>query len=321
MAALTIRGDIHAHAVRHELHKTHGVKFHIIEVDRLSATHHIDWRLEGNAPECRVWCDDKWLSIADLDVVWWRRSRAQQEFNGVYFPPEQEDIINNDCRSSLIGGLSTCFKGFWLSHPTATERAGNKLLQLSVAKSHGFRVPETLISQDPESVTSFVSGLASKRAIVKTVAGGGKGLFLFTQFVTETELRKVDSIRVCPAIYQEFIPGDTHIRLNCFGERSYAGRIVSDDLDWRPNLDVPVSAWNVPDELHARVRAVLDAMGLEMGVVDLKLTPNGELVWLEVNPQGQFLFLEPLTGIPYTEIFARYLVSCVGKSRRLFPSV
>lgn len=316
IAALTIRGDIHAHAIRHELRTEYGVDLSVIEVDRLSSEHHINWQLNGSTPICRVWCDNQWLPIGEIDLIWWRRSRAQQEFDNVCYTAEQEEIINNDCRSSLAGGLTTCFDGFWLSHPIATERAGNKLFQLSIAKQHGFRVPETLISQDPESVRSFVSERSASRAIVKTVAGGGKGLFLFTQFVGYQELESDDSIRVCPAIYQEYIQGDTHIRLNCFGDRSHAGRIITKDLDWRPNLNVPVSAWDVPHELHLKVRKVLDAMGLEMGIVDFKVTSEGEFVWLEVNPQGQFLFLEPLTTVPYTRLFAEYLISCVGREQK-----
>lgn len=316
IAAITIQGDIHAHAVRHELRSRHGINLHLIEVDRLSTLHHLDWRFDTTSPSFRVRCDNTWLSINELQVLWWRRSRAQQIFDGVEYPPDQEDIINNDCRSTLTGGVSTCFQGFWLSHPQATERAGNKLFQLAIAKKHGFRVPRTLISQDPASVMQFVASLPNQRAIVKTVAGGGKGLFLFTQFVAEVDLKKTDSIKVCPAIYQEFIEGNTHIRLNCFGDRSYAGRIVSDELDWRPNLSVPVSAWPVPEELHKLIRSVLDEMGLEMGVIDLKITPQGEWVWLEVNPQGQFLFLEPLTGIPYTKLFSEYLVSCCEEKQK-----
>lgn len=313
IAAITIQNDIHAHIVRHELRSRHNIELHLIEVDRLSATHHIDWRLDADKPNFKIFCDQTWLCAKELDVLWWRRSRSQQIFDDLQFPPDQEEVINNDSRSSLLGGFTTCFEGKWLSHPLATERAGNKLYQLTVARKNGFRIPRTLVSQDIESIRQFIACLPSKKAIVKTVAGGGKGLFLFTQFITEVELAKVDSIEICPAIYQEYIEGDTHIRLNCFGNTSYAGRIVSPELDWRPNLDIPVSAWNVPDDLHIRVRTVLNELELEMGIIDIKVTPEGEYVWLEVNPQGQFLFLEPLTGTPYTRIFSDYLVSNIKK--------
>ncbi|MET9386038.1 hypothetical protein ABZY09_34485 [Streptomyces sp. NPDC002928] len=118
-----------------------------------------------------------------------------------------------------------------------------------------------------------------------------------------------ESFTVCPAVYQEYVPGRHHIRLNCFGEDMYAALIETDDLDWHPDLNVPICRWHVPDELARRVTAVLRRLGLRMGIIDIKLTPDGEPVWLEVNPQGQFLFLEPLLGEPLADRFLDYLIS------------
>jgi D-alanine-D-alanine ligase-like ATP-grasp enzyme len=53
--------------------------------------------------------------------------------------------------------------------------------------------------------------------------------------------------------------------------------------------------------------ALLDRLELPMGMIDLKLTDDGEPVFLEVNPQGQFLFLQPLTEQPLLAAFADYL--------------
>jgi D-alanine-D-alanine ligase-like ATP-grasp enzyme len=72
---------------------------------------------------------------------------------------------------------------------------------------------------------------------------------------------------------------------------------------------VPITAWSVSSELHAKARAVLDRLGLEMGNIDLKITPEGECVWLEVNPQGQFLFLDALTDLQLADRFVDYLVT------------
>ena len=85
-------------------------------------------------------------------------------------------------------------------------------------------------------------------------------------------------------------------------------------MDWRPNLNVPIRSWPVPDSLHSQVRSTLDALGLEMGVIDLKMMPNGEIVWLEVNPQGQFLFLESLANIPLSDHFADYLLTMLNRA-------
>ena len=48
-------------------------------------------------------------------------------------------------------------------------------------------------------------------------------------------------------------------------------------------------------------------LGLVFGTVDLKLTDNGEHVFLEINPQGQFLYIEILTGLPISRALAEFL--------------
>jgi glutathione synthase/RimK-type ligase-like ATP-grasp enzyme len=147
--------------------------------------------------------------------------------------------------------------------------------------------------------------------IVKPVVGSG-GALLFTQFLGDPERFLDRSYQLAPAIYQEFIPGTEHIRLNCFGARCFAARIQTSDLDWRSNLNVPIDNYQIAPDLHRAVNRVLDHMNLAMGIIDLKRTPDGEIVWLEVNPQGQFLFLEGITGVPLSEHFADYLLSLGG---------
>jgi hypothetical protein len=58
-----------------------------------------------------------------------------------------------------------------------------------------------------------------------------------------------------------------------------------------------------------RLLSVLAALDLRMGIFDLKLTDDDEPVWLELNPQGQFLFLEGLAEMPLSNAFADFLVA------------
>jgi hypothetical protein len=69
-----------------------------------------------------------------------------------------------------------------------------------------------------------------------------------------------------------------------------------------------VAAVPQPPDLVERLRTAVCRLGLRMGVVDLKVTPDGEPVWLEIDPQGQFLFLQPLVDVDYVELFARFLL-------------
>jgi glutathione synthase/RimK-type ligase-like ATP-grasp enzyme len=176
---------------------------------------------------------------------------------------------------------------------------------------NGFRIPETLVSQSSTEVGAFCKR-HDGRVIVKPVVGAA-GPILLTQLLGDVSRFDQHSFEVSPAIYQEYIPGRQHVRLNCFGDRSFAALIETDELDWRPNLNVPIHSWPVPNWLHSKVRSTLDALDLRIGIIDLKLMPTGEIVWLEVNPQGQFLFLEGIAGMPLSGHFADYLLSMVSR--------
>jgi len=44
------------------------------------------------------------------------------------------------------------------------------------------------------------------------------------------------------------------------------------------------------------------------GAIDLRLTPEGRYVFLEINPAGQFLYIEYATGQPIAAAIARKLI-------------
>lgn len=313
---VSVTDDLHALCIRRAL-RSRGVPCVLFECDQMSAgnTVELDLGPDGSCRSARVAMtrDGVEVDVAAINVIWWRRVRADQQLPAARPTAHQIALVNNDCRGSLEGLLRTAFRGKWVSDPAATDLASNKIKQLAVAASCGFRIPETLVTQSADAVRSFSDRLAG-RVIVKPVVGAA-GPLLFTQFVSDVDQLDPASFAVCPAVYQEYIPGTSHIRLNCFGDRSYGALIETNALDWRPNLNVPISEWSVPESLHRRVRAVLDQLGLEMGIIDLKLTPAGEIVWLEVNPQGQFLFLEGTAGMPLSSHFADFLMAFVGEHR------
>jgi hypothetical protein len=309
---VSVREDLHALAVQHAVRKRGIDEFHIVECDTIGGRQALSWRSHGGHAGRGAGAADLLTSEGirivpeEATVLWWRRARADQEIAGRAVSDQEKSLVNNDCRGALGGILASTFHGQWISSPEATDRAADKLYQLAVAQEAGWRVPRTLISQSREEVIAFVQHVG--RVIVKPVVGA-RGPSLWTRWISDPESIPAPSFEVCPATYQEYIEGCRHVRLNCFGDRMYAALIETDELDWRPDLQVPISSWPVPADVGQRVLAALHRLGLRMGVVDLKLTPEDEPVWLEVNPQGQFLFLEPLTGEPLTEHFVDFLLS------------
>ena len=84
--------------------------------------------------------------------------------------------------------------------------------------------------------------------------------------------------------------------------------LESSELDWRSNLDIPFRTIDLDNEIKEKIRKVTKRLGLQMGVFDLKLIEGSmSPVWLEINPQGQFLFVEGLTNLNLTKYFAKFL--------------
>lgn len=282
-----------------------GVTCSFIVTNGISGGRGLTWSTDGGfGPSLWTHCGNL-IDVRSIDLIWWRRTNYWQ-----ITPPELDnaidlDVINNDCRESLLGLLLTRFRGIWVSEPNATRIAENKLVQLQAAVDAGFRTPRTLVSQDPAQIRSFCREL-DYHVIIKAVKGTVKASVLTTTVRAEL-LECEEALRMAPAIYQELIPGNRHVRAQCFGDEVLAALIECDSLDWRPFLNSPAVPYGLPEAAKQALRGILRTLGLKMGVFDLKLNDHDELIWLEVNPQGQFLFIQGMSGLNLEEAFCRFL--------------
>lgn len=302
VAILTYRDDLHALLVQKILSDRYSAKCWIIETDRICASGGLTW----SAGECTLpTSEGELIDVSSLDLIWCRRFNHKQVLPKHEFNEAEVSVINNDCETALFGLLANTFHGIWISDPDATLRAENKLVQLQVAVSAGFKVPRTLVSQNPNAIKAFCSELAGD-VIVKVVRGTHERP-LFTSRVTDRHLAAETSMTLAPAIYQELISGSQHIRAHCFGSEVQTMLISSEQLDWRRDNKFTMEPITIEDTLQVKLCDALARLRLKMGIVDLKIGPDNEVIWLEINPQGQFLFAEALGGVDLKGTFARFL--------------
>jgi hypothetical protein len=309
LAVVSLYHDVHAFSVLDAIKERHNIVCHLIPSDRLADTGGLSWEpteFTKCAPTVPTIQKEN-IDVRRLSVLWWRR------FNGSPILPETvtdtlaREVIINDCRSSLVGILDNSFQGKWVSHYESTRRAEIKPVQLKAAAQSGIRVPKTLISQDPVRIRSFCEELDYK-VIVKPVAGN-HNVGIATGKASPDLLKRDETLRLSPAIYQEMVEGTKHLRVHVFGEDVYTALMTSDHLDWRSHLDtIRIKPYQLPELTKLQLIQILKLLGLRMGIFDLKLTSAGEPVWLEVNPQGQFLFVEGLGGLKLTTALADFLV-------------
>lgn len=120
------------------------------------------------------------------------------------------------------------------------------------------------------------------------------------------------SIATTAHLFQEWVPKAYEVRLTAVGRRIFAAEIhatsVAARTDWRSDYDnLTYRVCSPPADVTAGVHRVLDRLGLPYGAFDFVVTPSGEWTFLEVNPNGQYGFVEQATGLPITAAVCDHL--------------
>ncbi|MFG0675409.1 MvdC/MvdD family ATP grasp protein [Delftia sp. WSY_7] len=246
--------------------------------------------------------------------IWYRRIRSPAR------PPEMQEGVYEFClqenRAALLGSISA-YQTRWMSHPADVWRAELKPYQLQLARRMGLRVPKTLVTNDPNAIRKAFHAFGPM--IVKPSRSGyavvdGQERSIYTSRLLAEHLEHVDEARLSPAIYQELIPKRYDIRATVVGTEVFAAAIHSQTdpaaaVDWRhtDNPDLPHTPIQLPANVRDGVLALMSKLGLTFGAVDLVETPDGEFVFLEVNPNGQWLWIDDQLQLGITDAIVDWL--------------
>jgi hypothetical protein len=201
-----------------------------------------------------------------------------------------------EARHGLGGLLESLPVCRYVNHPADISRADFKATQLQVAAQVGFKVPATLISNDPDVIRKFVTEHES--TIYKSFRGApptqdGHVAAIWTQRVTQQDLD--DSLSVTAHLFQEEVRKVADARVTVIGRTAFASRVTTPDgaLDWRSgDWDALVyDAIDVPEPIKDALRAYLDHFGLAFGAFDFALEVCGSWTFIECNPNGQWGWL------------------------------
>lgn len=90
----------------------------------------------------------------------------------------------------------------------------------------------------------------------------------------------------------------------------FAAAIHSQDTSYKVDFRMDIGAARIepvqlPTDLQTGLLTLMKQLGLVYGAIDLRRRPYGGHVFLEVNPAGQWLFLERAKGQPIAEALAQ----------------
>lgn len=305
IAIFTIKEDLHSLVIQKEL-RNRNISCQLVEVDHLWENSMFNLDFQKNNFEF-LDNEQKVVDVQSLNVIWWRRSVRGQKNLPYEIPTEQRGFINNEFEAVLFGFLHSKFKGKWISNQFSTTLASNKIYQTEIALKNKFNVPKTIFSQNKFEISKFIKENEFD-VILKPIYGSAK-VTVFTQKIDKNNLPNEEDLDVCPAIFQEFINGNIHYRVNVFGSKIYAFKIETEDLDWRLDYTYPTSYIELEDDFKIQIFGLLKDLNLSMGILDFKVNKKDNLPYFfEINPQGNFLFLEGLTKFNLKEKFADFLL-------------
>jgi glutathione synthase/RimK-type ligase-like ATP-grasp enzyme len=270
------------------------------------------------------------LRWQDVGAVWMRKRAPFRYLSGELSAHER---AHADAETShmLLGILRSLDCG-WMSHPDALRGSLWKPEQLQRAARMGFAVPKSLMTNvRPEvdrlagtaehgivfKLLSSVLDAADAVAPDERIVGG-----VPTTLIGAEHEEMLDSVAELPCFFQHYVPKRHELRVTVIGESLYAARIHSQDdprtaTDCRDmSAEIRYEAAELAPEVARRCLDFVHSYGLTFGAIDLIVTPEGNHVFLENNPVGQFLFVEQLVPeLDMTGAVARWLIDSAASKQ------
>lgn len=274
-----------------------------LRLDTDSLPRQAELRLHDGGFELRA--NGRWHRSEDFSGVWYRRPKA------IRFPGRGSAGVkqhaSEEYTAALEAFLATIPRSSWINFPSQNAAAGHKLEQLQRAKKMGFEVPRTLVSQRPAEVRRFWRE-CDGQVIIKPLSHGQidhgtRHELIYTSALRKDDLTRTALIRRCPTLLQERIEKSADIRVTLIDDDIQAAELIARDaghqrLDIRRNnmVDVEHRRITLPFVIARRLLRLLRSYGLRFGAVDFVRDTEGRWFFLEINPNGQWAWMD-LAGV------------------------
>lgn len=255
------------------------------------------------------------FTVEDISAAWHRvGSRAEPSTSA-------EALFTARESQGFLSGLLNTAAWPWMNHPIFSARAENKLYQLDRARALELTVPETLIGNDSEAIRDFIR---AGPTIAKTIVGprvdlGDQQRAVYTTSVRLSQIGHDAELAACPVIWQRQICGGVDIRVTVVGNVVFPIEIrvlnrTEEDVDWRalPQNKVQYATIQLPQEIEQACIKLLKTMDLQFGAIDLIVDSHGCYHFLEINPAGQWGWIEERAKTPITDAILDHLQTMAG---------
>ena len=223
------------------------------------------------------------------------------EYDPQYHLMIQRDII------SVINGIIDSFDGKVLTKPSILRKTENKVYQLLYAGKNGWITPKSYIGNGCKECQKYkdIASIIKPLTTGKTYGENGCEIYQTSLFKGTKK-----SIKITPIYLQAYIEKYYEVRLTIVENHIYPVRIdTKNKVDWRADYqNHKYSLITCPEKIIRKCYQMMNDFSLNFGAFDFIVTPDNEWVFLEVNPNGQWLWLEKQLNLDISQKIIDYLI-------------
>jgi len=257
--------------------------------------------------------------LNDLAGIWYRRSHHVGEGIENILSAEYLSAAKGEIRRTLYGMIESlsCFQ---MERYSTYRRLDSKEEQLRIAERCGLQIPSTCITNSPMRIREFMNEIGgtviAKMQSSFSIVQEGNEQVVFTNEITSTDLISLDSLSYCPMLFQQKLEKKLELRITIVGDKLFAFCIDSQKeanarIDWRKEGLRLMDDWKpyqLPRPIEDKLIAFMDSYQINYGAIDLILTPDDEYYFLEINPAGEYFWLDKLCNFEISKQIAAVLL-------------
>ena len=254
------------------------------------------------------------------------------EFTAVYFRrPSINNLeyikdISNSERIYLKSELTFILEGiykilknkYWLNNVYDIREAENKIYQLELAKKIGFNIPTAVISNDIMALININNDFNGD-LVIKPIKSGNikyndKNCAIFTTELDKNQVNDLNRIEAFPVFAESNIHKKLDLRCIVVGKEVFCVAIYSQieedaKIDWRKSKKIlEHKEYKLPANIKKMCIALTQELNLNYSAIDMILDENDEYIFLEINPNGQWAWIENRLSLPISKSIVDLLV-------------
>jgi len=233
-------------------------------------------------------------SLSDISAVYLRpysASSQEQECTSEFYKKELQNH-RLQLEQVFISWLEMT-PALVINRYSAMASNCSKPFQAQLIKNNGFKTPQTIVTTSPDKVIKFINihgdviykSVSSVRSIVSRL--------------NPEKMKNISDINWVPTQFQEHVKGCDY-RVHVIGSKTISSKINTSADDYRyshkTGASVEICACEIPNHVQRKCVQLVKNLGLVIGGVDLRLTPDGEWYCFEVNPSPGFSYYQSHTG-------------------------